>query len=172
MTEERDRFVRSTNNTDEAEATISAAPGYSTPVDCFSDTKCQRYEERIVELHSVIAELSQKLQVKDNDTIEEESDLLGEVEPDAYQSHRGECLGNDVYEDYDDIGDEPHYVNQLNEKNGDYEDFENTAEARAIVFLLSTSVVKHESLSLEIYFTFPIPQIIFLSSTMLTFRRG
>ncbi len=38
------------------------------------ETQCQRYEERIVELHSVIAELSKKLEVDRGDTIPEESE--------------------------------------------------------------------------------------------------
>lgn len=39
------------------------------------ETQCQRYEERIVELHSVIAELSRKLDVGKNDVIPEESEV-------------------------------------------------------------------------------------------------
>lgn len=38
-------------------------------------TQCQRYEERIVELHSVIAELSRKLDHGKNDVIPEESEV-------------------------------------------------------------------------------------------------
>ena len=38
------------------------------------ETQCQRYEERIVELHSVIAELSRKLNIGKEDVIPEESE--------------------------------------------------------------------------------------------------
>ena len=40
--------------------------------------QCQRYEEQIVELHSVIAELSRKLEVEQDDIIHEETETSGE----------------------------------------------------------------------------------------------
>ena len=40
--------------------------------------QCQRYEEQIVELHSVIAELSRKLEVEQDDIIPEETETSGE----------------------------------------------------------------------------------------------
>ena len=40
--------------------------------------QCQRYEEQIVELHSVIAELSRKLEVDQDDIIPEETETSGE----------------------------------------------------------------------------------------------
>ena len=46
--------------------------GYQQIHDC--GLQCQRYEERITELHSVIAELSKKLQLADDVIVEEESD--------------------------------------------------------------------------------------------------
>ena len=39
------------------------------------EAQCQRYEERIVELHSVIAELSRKLETGKDDVIPEESEV-------------------------------------------------------------------------------------------------
>lgn len=43
--------------------------------------QCQRYEEQIVELHSVIAELSRKLEIEQDQIIHEETESSGE-EPD------------------------------------------------------------------------------------------
>ena len=40
--------------------------------------QCQRYEEQIVELHSVIAELSRKLEVEQDDIIPEETESSGD----------------------------------------------------------------------------------------------
>ena len=39
------------------------------------ESQCQRYEERMVELHSVIAELSRKLDIGKDDVIPEESEV-------------------------------------------------------------------------------------------------
>ena len=46
--------------------------------------QCQRYEEQIVELHSVIAELSRKLEVEQNDIIPEETETSGEDFDESY----------------------------------------------------------------------------------------
>ncbi len=43
---------------------------------------CQRQEERIVELHSVIAELSRKLESREENVIREESDEFDEAAED------------------------------------------------------------------------------------------
>ena len=46
--------------------------------------QCQRYEEQIVELHSVIAELSRKLEVEQDDIIPEETETSGEDFDESY----------------------------------------------------------------------------------------
>jgi beta-1,4-mannosyl-glycoprotein beta-1,4-N-acetylglucosaminyltransferase len=61
--------------------------------------QCQRYEEQIVELHSVIAELSRKLEVEQDDIIHEETETSG--------GDFDEANDNDwiIYSDSDEIPD-------------------------------------------------------------------
>ena len=44
------------------------------------EAQCQRYEERIIELHSVIAELSKKMEEEKDDMIKEESEYESNVD--------------------------------------------------------------------------------------------
>jgi len=68
------------------------------------DLRCQRYEERIVELHSVIAELSRKLQGSD-DVIEEEEE----------ESEVDDVIGERHFESRDTPRKIPHFVEEFEE---------------------------------------------------------
>ena len=67
----------------------------------------ERYEERIVELHSVIAELSRKLELGKDDVIPEESEVEDEEEG-SYVSDS--CLDEEDHEDDDDLEDDEQRV--------------------------------------------------------------
>ena len=65
--------------------------------------QCQRYEERIIELHSVIAELSKKMAEENDEVIKEESEYESNVDNQsiATDSFVDEKLRyQDEYEDY------------------------------------------------------------------------
>ena len=67
------------------------------------EVQCQRYEERITELHSVIAELSRKMEECEEDVIKEESE--GESCLDTHSITTDSCMEEklgyqDEYEDY------------------------------------------------------------------------
>ena len=67
------------------------------------EAQCQRYEERIIELHSVIAELSKKMEEEKDDMIKEESEYESNVDNHsiATDSFIDEKLRfRDEYEDY------------------------------------------------------------------------
>ena len=69
----------------------------------------ERYEERIVELHSVIAELSRKLELGKDDVIPEESEV--EEEEDEEGSYVSDsCLDEEDHEDDDDLEDDEQRV--------------------------------------------------------------
>ena len=67
--------------------------------------QCQRYEERIVELHSVIAELSRKLDDQQDDVIREESEFEEEEEESHLLENRSivsdSCPDDPLYEEED-----------------------------------------------------------------------
>ena len=60
----------------------------------------ERYEERIVELHSVIAELSRKLELGKDDVIPEESEIE-EEEDDNEEENEGSYVSDSCLDDED-----------------------------------------------------------------------
>jgi len=67
------------------------------------EAQCQRYEERIIELHSVIAELSKKMEDSKDDVIKEESEYESNIDNQSVvtDSFIDEKLRfRDEYEDY------------------------------------------------------------------------
>merc|ERR1719266_359316 len=72
------------------------------------ESQCQRYEERMVELHSVIAELSRKLDIGKNDIIPEESEF---EEVDENQSEKSYVTDSCLEEEQEDVG--PYDENSL-----------------------------------------------------------
>ena len=70
--------------------------------------QCQRYEDRIVELHSVIAELSKKLEDQENDVIREESEYEESVVEETRsvvtdtedEEYKGRVMCDEEDEDY------------------------------------------------------------------------
>jgi len=67
------------------------------------ESQCQRYEERIIELHSVIAELSKKMEESKDDVIKEESECESNIDNQSIvtDSFVDEKLRyRDEYEDY------------------------------------------------------------------------
>ena len=67
------------------------------------ESQCQRYEERIIELHSVIAELSRKMEESKDDVIKEESEVESNLDnqsivTDSFVDEK--IRYRDEYEDY------------------------------------------------------------------------
>lgn len=105
---ERDELVRKmSNDSPPHRYPHRGGPGSSqgTPEDPDSAIEVQRYEERIVELHSVIAELTRKLDDQNDDVIKEE-DSEYESNLDETQSFISDSCPdepeheNDEHEDY------------------------------------------------------------------------
>ena len=77
------------------------------------ELRCQRYEDRIVELHSVIAELSRKLETTQDDVIREESEVEEDVVTDSCCD---EIEEEEDEEDYNSVAferDLDHHTNSL-----------------------------------------------------------
>ena len=84
-----------------------------------SSSQCQKYEERIVELHSVIAEMSRKL---DNakDVIVEESEVTDScIEEESEEVEEDELEHSDENEDRNDDYDSLNFERDLEEHNRD-----------------------------------------------------
>ena len=84
-----------------------------------SSNQCQKYEERIVELHSVIAEMSRKL---DNakDVIVEESEVTDScIEEESEEVEEDELEHSDENEDRNDDYDSLNFERDLEEHNRD-----------------------------------------------------
>jgi len=67
------------------------------------EAQCQRYEERIIELHSVIAELSKKMEEEKDDMIKEESEYESNVDNQSIVTDSfidDKLRYRDEYEDY------------------------------------------------------------------------
>ena len=70
----------------------------------------ERYEERIVELHSVIAELSRKLELGKDDVIPEESEVEEEEEENQGSYVSDSCLDDEDHDDDVDLEDDEQRV--------------------------------------------------------------
>lgn len=117
VSSERDQLTNNSSSSNAAAATAAAgnlvagnfvhensSPTNSSPDTTNWEMQCQRYEERIVELHSVIAELSRKLDDQQDDVIREESEFE-EEESNAGDENRSivsdSCPDDPLYEEED-----------------------------------------------------------------------
>ena len=112
VSSERDQLTSSSTSAPAA-AAASAAHNNTSPLSHSSpdptaanswEMQCQRYEERIVELHSVIAELSRKLDDRQDGVIREESEFEEEEEDEINENRSivsDSCPDDPLYEEED-----------------------------------------------------------------------